>query len=92
MLSLKNIALAGVLLGGAILIGAQSLLGTVPPWVFYPAFAAMAGGLVYVKGQRIAEHIKSVSANNPAEGRQTIIIYIVMTLVIGIGGYFFIRS
>ena len=88
----RVVILVLVIAAACVLIGVQHQMGTIPPQVFYPAFAVLAGGALFLKSQRIVDHIQCVWAQDEAQGRQTLIIYLVMFLVIGVGGFFFMRS
>ena len=46
-----------VITAAGVLIGAQSRMGTIPPWLFYPALVVFAGGVLFLKFQRLFGHI-----------------------------------
>lgn len=92
MSKLRVVIMILVVAAACVLIGAQWQMGTIPPQLFYPAFAVLAGGGLFLKFQRIFQHIQGAWSQDATQGRQTLIIYIVMFLVIGVGGFFFMRS
>jgi hypothetical protein len=81
-----------VLVAAGLLIGAQAALGTIPPWLFYPVFAILAGGRLGLEGQKIWRGYRRAADQGAEEGRLYIVVSGVMLLVIGVAGYFFITS
>jgi hypothetical protein len=81
-----------VLAAGALLIGVQTMLGEVPPWLAYPLFAIFAVGRLGLEGHKIWRDYRRAADQGAEEGRLYIVVSGVMLLVIGVAGYFFITS
>jgi hypothetical protein len=87
-----KITVIAVLGAAALLIGAQTVLGEVPPWLFYPVFAILAIGALGLHGHKLWSGYRRAAAQSEEEGRLYLIVTVVMLLVVGVGGYFFITS
>ena len=92
MSSLKGKIRVLALAAGAVLIGAQWLLGTIPPWLGYSMLAIFGGGAIFLEFERIYDGISRTWANDPEKGKQSLIIHIILIVVIGGLGLLFIRS
>lgn len=89
---MKKTVEALVVVAALLLIGGQALLGSLPPWLFYPLFAVLAGGAIGLKGHKFWQDYQDAKVAGPEEAKQHLLITGGILLFVAVFAFFFFRS